>query len=185
MKHLFITILLLLPLCRMLAQEREYVIVVHGGAGAMENLEDDKEKSTLYYAALDSALSIGNAILSAGGEGPEAVMAVVNYFENSPLFNAGKGATCTSAGTFELDASIMEGKDLTAGAVAGLKTVKNPINAAYAVKTKTPHVMLAGEGADRFAKSQGLEIVDNMYFATPKTLKWIEDLKKESKKNWR
>ena len=75
MKHLFITILLLLPLCRMLAQEREYVIVVHGGAGAMENLEDDKEKSTLYYAALDSALSIGNAILSAGGEGPEAVMA--------------------------------------------------------------------------------------------------------------
>ena len=66
MKHLFITILLLLPLCRMLAQEREYVIVVHGGAGAMENLEDDKEKSTLYYAALDSALSIGNAILSAG-----------------------------------------------------------------------------------------------------------------------
>ena len=183
MKHLFITILLLLPLCRMLAQEREYVIVVHGGAGAMENLEDDKEKSTLYYAALDSALSIGNAILSAGGEGPEAVMAVINYFENNPLFNAGKGATCTSAGTFELDASIMEGKDLTAGAVAGLKTVKNPINAAYAVKTKTPHVMLAGEGADRFAKSQGLEIVDNMYFATPKTLKWIEDLKKESKKN--
>ena len=141
------------------------------------------KKSTLYYAALDSALSIGNAILSAGGEGPEAVMAVVNYFENNPLFNAGKGATCTSAGTFELDASIMEGKDLTAGAVAGLKTVKNPINAAYAVKTKTPHVMLAGEGADRFAKSQGLEIVDNMYFATPKTLKWIEDLKKESKKN--
>ena len=142
-----------------------------------------RRKSTLYYAALDSALSIGNAILSAGGEGPEAVMAVVNYFENNPLFNAGKGATCTSAGTFELDASIMEGKDLTAGAVAGLKTVKNPINAAYAVKTKTPHVMLAGEGADRFAKSQGLEIVDNMYFATPKTLKWIEDLKKESKKN--
>ena len=86
-------------------------------------------------------------------------MAVVNYFENNPLFNAGKGATCTSTGTFELDASIMEGKDLTAGAVAGLKTVKNPINAAYAVKNKTPHVMLAGEGADRFAKSQGLEIV--------------------------
>ena len=137
----------------------------------------------MYYAALDSALSIGNAILDAGGEGPEAVMAVVNYFENNPLFNAGKGATCTSTGTFELDASIMEGKDLTAGAVAGLKTVKNPINAAYAVKNKTPHVMLAGEGADRFAKSQGLEIVDNMYFATPKTLKWIEDLKKESKKN--
>ena len=111
-------------------------------------------------------------------------MAVVNYFENNPLFNAGKGATCTSAGTFELDASIMEGKDLTAGAVAGLKTVKNPINAAYAVKTKTPHVMLAGEGADRFAKSQGLEIVDNMYFATPKTLKVDRGFEEGEQEEW-
>lgn len=183
MKHLSIAILLLLPLWRVLAQEREYVIVVHGGAGAMAGLEKDKEKSARYYAALDSALRIGDAILAAGGEGPRAVMAVINYFENNPLFNAGKGATCTAAGTFELDAAIMEGKDLTAGAVAGVKTVKNPINAAYAVKTRTPHVLLAGEGADRFAKSQGLETVENMYFATPKTLKWIEELKKESKKN--
>lgn len=183
MKHLLIAILLLLPLCRVLAQEREYVIVVHGGAGAMAGLEKDKEKSARYYAALDSALRIGDAILAAGGEGPRAVMAVINYFENNPLFNAGKGATCTAAGTFELDAAIMEGKDLTAGPVAGVKTVKNPINAAYAVKTRTPHVLLAGEGADRFAKSQGLETVENMYFATPKTLKWIEELKKESKKN--
>ena len=78
-------------------------------------------------------------------------MAVINYFENNPLFNAGKGATCTAEGTFELDASIMEGKDLSAGAVAGVKTVKNPINAAYAVKTQTPHVMLSGTGADAFA----------------------------------
>lgn len=183
MKHLFIAILLLLPVCCLSAQEREYVIVVHGGAGAMSGLEADSEKSARYYAALDSALQIGDAILAAGGEGPEAVMAVVNYFEDNPLFNAGKGATCTAEGTFELDASIMEGKDLTAGAVAGVKTVKNPINAAYAVKTQTPHVMLAGEGADRFAQSQGLERVDNMYFATPKTLEWIDELKKESKKN--
>lgn len=184
MKHVLIVILLLLPFGRVEAQNREYVIVVHGGAGAMGDLEDNKEKSAQYYAALDSALSIGDGILSAGGEGPLAVMAVINYFENNPLFNAGKGATCTAEGTFELDASIMEGKDLTAGAVAGIKTVKNPINAAYAVKTKTSHVMLAGEGADRFAKEQGLEIVpSNMYFATPKTMKWIDELKKESKKN--
>lgn len=184
MKHVLIVILLLLPFGRVEAQDREYVIVVHGGAGAMGGLEDDKEKAAQYYAALDSALSIGDGILSAGGEGPLAVMAVINYFENNPLFNAGKGATCTAEGTFELDASIMEGKDLTAGAVAGIKTVKNPINAAYAVKTKTSHVMLAGEGADRFAKEQGLEIVpSNMYFATPKTMKWIDELKKESKKN--
>ena len=184
MKHLLIGILLLLPLCRLAAQEREYVIVVHGGAGAMGNLEKDAGKSAHYYAALDSALTIGDAILAAGGEGPQAVMAVINYFENNPLFNAGKGATCTNEGTFELDASIMEGKDLTAGAVAGVKHVKHPINAAYAVKTKTPHVLLAGEGADRFARAQGLETVeDNLYFATPKTMKWIEELKKESKKN--
>lgn len=184
MRHLSILFLLLLSFVHLGAQEREYVIVVHGGAGAMAGLDNDKEKSDMYYAALDSALLIGDAILSAGGEGPQAVMAVVNYFESNPLFNAGKGATCTSAGTFELDAAIMEGKDLTAGAVAGVKFVKHPINAAYAVKTKTPHVLLAGEGADLFAKAQGLDIVDdNMYFATPKTMKWIDELKKASKKN--
>lgn len=165
------------------AQEREYVIVVHGGAGNMGDLQDDPERSVQYYAALDSALMIGDRILASGGEGPQAVMAVINYFEGNPLFNAGKGATCTADGTFELDASIMEGKDLSAGAVAGVKTVKHPINAAYAVKTKTDHVMLSGSGADAFAKEQGLELVDNMYFATPKTLGWIEKLKQESKKN--
>ena len=166
------------------AQDREYVIVVHGGAGAMAGLEEDPVKSAQYYAALDSALMIGDKVLSAGGEGPEAVMAVINYFEGNPLFNAGIGATCTAEGTFELDASIMEGKDLSAGAVAGLKHVKHPINAAYAVKTKSPHVMLSGAGAEEFAKEQGLEMVeDNMYFATPKTMEWIEKLKQESKKN--
>ena len=95
-----------------------------------------------------------------------------------------QGATGTVEGTVELDASIMEGKDLSAGAVAGLKHVKHPINAAYAVKTKSPHVMLSGAGAEEFAKEQGLEMVeDNMYFATPKTMEWIEKLKQESKKN--
>lgn len=165
------------------AQNREYVIVVHGGAGNMGQLQEDPVKSALYYSALDSALMIGDRILASGGEGPQAVMAVINYFESNPLFNAGKGATCTAEGTFELDASIMEGKDLSAGAVAGVKTVKHPINAAYAVKTKTAHVMLSGTGADAFAAEQGLELVDNMYFATPKTMEWIEKLKQESKKN--
>lgn len=165
------------------AQERDYVIVVHGGAGSMSRLKDNPAKADQYYAALDTALSIGDAILAAGGEGPQAVMAVINYFENNPLFNAGKGATCTASGTFELDASIMEGRDLSAGAVAGVRTVKNPINAAYAVKTRTPHVMLAGEGAENFAREQGLEMVDNSYFMTPGTHKWVEEFKKQSKKN--
>lgn len=166
------------------AQEREYVIVVHGGAGAMADLEKDPVKSAKYYAALDSALMIGDRVLSAGGDGPEAVMAVINYFESNPMFNAGIGATLTAEGTFELDASIMEGKDLSAGAVAGVKHVKHPINAAYAVKTKSSHVMLSGVGAEEFAREQGLDMVkDNLYFATPSSLKWIEKLKQESKKN--
>ena len=164
--------------------EREYVIVVHGGAGAMAGLENDTVKASQYYAALDSALTIGDAILADGGEGIEAVKAVIRYFEGNPLFNAGVGATCTIDGAFELDAAIMEGKDLSAGSVAGVKYIKHPIDAAYAVKTQTEHVMLAGEGADQFSKAHGLEMVeDNQYFATPKTMKWIEQLKKESKKN--
>lgn len=185
LRHLFTSAVVLLCSAAFLqAQDREYVIVVHGGAGNMGDLENDPVKSATYYAALDSALMIGDKILSTGGEGPEAVMAVINYFEGNPLFNAGVGATCTAEGTFELDAAIMEGKDLSAGAVAGVKTVKHPINAAYAVKTKSPHVMLSGAGADEFAREQELELVDdNMYFATPKTMEWIEKLKADSKKN--
>jgi beta-aspartyl-peptidase (threonine type) len=165
------------------AQEREYVIVIHGGAGAVDRLENNPEKAAVYHTSLDSALMIGNKVLSEGGEGVEAVIAVINYLENNPLFNAGKGATVSMEGIFELDASIMQGKDLNAGAVAGVRTVKNPINAAYAVLTKSPHVMLSGAGADSFAAEQGLEIVDNLYFTTPKTMEWIEQVKKESRKN--
>ena len=106
------------------APEREYVLVVHGGAGAMAGLENDSVKAAQYYAALDSALVIGDAILADGGEGTQAVMAVIRYFEGNPLFNAGVGATCTIDGAFELDAAIMEGKDLSAGSVAGVKYIK-------------------------------------------------------------
>ena len=162
---------------------REYVIVVHGGAGVLSGLENDSVMTKRYYDALDSALHIGQEVMEATGDGSSVVRKVINYFEDCPLFNAGKGATVTSAGTFELDASIMEGKDLTAGAVAGVKHVKHPIDAAWAVKTQTPHVLLAGEGADVFAAEQGLETVDNMYFVTPKTMKWVEEFKALSKKN--
>ena len=184
MKNFVVGLMFSLIGIQLMAQEREYVIVVHGGAGEMAGLENNHEKATQYYMALDSALIIGDAILSKGGEGSQAVIAVINYFESNPLFNAGIGATCTIDGTFELDAAIMEGKDLSAGAVAGVKFIKHPIDAAYAVKTQTEHVILAGEGADLFAKAIGLEMVeDNKFFATPKTMKWVEQLKKESKKN--
>ena len=166
------------------AEKRDYVIVVHGGAGALNSMKDQPERTTAYYAALDSALMVGDKVLSAGGAGIDAVVAVVQYLENNPLFNAGVGATCTADGTFELDASIMEGKDLSAGAVAGVKHVKNPITAALRVKNNSPHVLLSGAGADKFAKEQGLEMVeDNMYFATPRTMRLIDSLKQESGKN--
>lgn len=165
--------------CSLVAQNRDYVIVVHGGAGNMTALKGDTVAAAKYYAALDTALSIGDKVLSEGGEGAEAVMAVIGYFESNPMFNAGIGATVTADGNFELDAALMDGSDLSAGAVAGVKHVKHPIQAAYAVKTKSPHVMLSGDGADQFARSVGLEMVDdNMYFATPKSLKWIEEIKK-------
>lgn len=185
MKQILYTLILLSSLALSgQARDREYVLVVHGGAGNMGDLARDPVRSAAYYAALDSALQIGDRILAAGGKGVDAVRAVIRYFESNPLFNAGIGATCTADGHFELDASLMEGKDLSAGAVAGLKHVKHPIDAAYAVKAHSPHVMLSGEGAETFAREQGLERVDdNTYFATPKTLKWIEQLKRESKKN--
>lgn len=182
MKNLFLALLLLLSHSAM-AQNREYVLLIHGGAGTMTGLEDQPEIANLYYAALDSALTIGNSILACGKGGEEAVIAVVSYLEDNPLFNAGKGATCTLDGEFELDASIMQGSDLSAGAVSGVKTVRHPIQAASKVKSSSSHVMLSGAGADKFAKEQGLELVDNMYFATPKTLKWIDELKNKSKKN--
>lgn len=183
MKTILLGMYFLLLMLTGRANEKEYVIVVHGGAGDLSSIEKNPEWSEKYYRALDSALLIGEAILERGGEGTEAVLAVIGYFESNPLFNSGVGATCTYEGTFELDAAIMEGKDLSAGAVAGVKNVKHPIRAAYAVKEKSPHVMLAGSGAEAFAKEQGLELVDNLYFATPKTMRWIETLKKESKKN--
>lgn len=166
------------------AQEREYVLLIHGGAGSMTALEGEPKKEVIYYSALDSALTIGNEILSSGKDAIEAVVAVVTYLENNPLFNAGVGATCTTEGTFELDASIMDGRDLSAGAVASVKHIKNPIMAALAVKEKSPHVLMVGTGAEDFARDHQIEMVsDNIYFATPKTLKWIEELKAKSKKN--
>lgn len=184
MKKLILSTIFFFGITLLNAQQREYVIAVHGGAGDIESVDNNPGRAALYYASVDTALMIGDSLLSRGADGEKAVMAVINYLENNPLFNAGKGATVAADGTFQLDASIMTGKDLKAGAVAGVRTVKNPINAAYAVMTHSPHVMLSGEGADRFAAGQGLDIVkENMYFATPRTLEWIEKFKQENEKN--
>lgn len=139
-------------------------LVIHGGAGTIrkENMSPEKEKA--YHSALKQALDTGYAVLAGGGSSVDAVIAAVALMEDSPLFNAGKGAVFTYSGKNELDASIMDGSNLKAGAVAGVTTIKNPIKAAYAVMTQSPHVMLAGRGAEKFAEEQGLEIVEPGYF---------------------
>lgn len=158
----------------------EPVIIIHGGAGTIDRglLTDSAEASI--RTALQNALDAGYAILSKGGSAMDAVEAAVIVLEDSPEFNAGKGAVMTDIGTHELDASIMDGSDQNAGAVAGVKTVRSPIQAARSVMMKSPHVMLAGEGADIFAQSQGLEQVENSYFTTPGVQKrWNDSHKGE------
>jgi L-asparaginase / beta-aspartyl-peptidase len=139
-------------------------IVIHGGAGTIkkENMTPEKEKA--YHEALGLALDSGYQVLKNGGTSVEAVIAAIKIMEDSPLFNAGRGAVFTNEGKNELDASIMDGKNLMAGAVAGVTTIKNPITAAHAVMTRSEHVMMVGKGAEKFAQEQGLDIVDPSYF---------------------
>jgi beta-aspartyl-peptidase (threonine type) len=144
----------------------EYALVLHGGAGSMNFESMPPERQKLYAGALDSALQIGLDILESGGPSLDAVEAVIRYLEDHPRFNAGKGAVFTSEGKNELDASIMTGWDLNAGAVAGVTNIKNPISAARAVMEQSPHVLLAGEGASAFASGVGIELVEPSYFYT-------------------
>jgi beta-aspartyl-peptidase (threonine type) len=141
----------------------KYTIVIHGGAGTISKSMPDSLRE-VYLKALSEALSIGKAILEKGGSSLDAVEQVIRFLEDNSMFNAGKGAVYTSGGTHELDASIMDGSNLSTGAVALIKRVKNPITLARYVMEKTPHVLLGGEGADKFAEEMGLEIVPNTYF---------------------
>lgn len=146
--------------------EENFGIVIHGGAGTIlkENMSDSLEAA--YKAKLKEAISVGHEILKNGGTSLEAVTHTINVMEDSPLFNAGKGAVFTHEGSNELDASIMEGETLNAGAVAGVKHIKNPIDLARDVMQKSDHVMLYGEGAEEFAKSLGYKMMDTTYFYT-------------------
>lgn len=141
-------------------------LAVHGGAGVIERASLSPEQDAAYRAALARALEAGAAILKVGGSSLDAVQAAVEVMEDDPLFNAGRGAVFTAEGANELDAAIMTGADLNAGAVAGLTTTRHPIAAARAVMERSPHVMLIGQGADRFAASTGLEQVPPSYFFT-------------------
>ncbi len=160
---------------------RPFTIVIHGGAGTIDPAIPDSEKQA-YLDGLSHALSIGKQILEAGGTSLDAVEKVLEYFETDPKFNAGIGAVYTADGAHELDASIMDGRDLSCGAVAGVRHVAHPISLARLVMEKTPHVLLAGDGAERFAESMGMRLVPSTYFDTPGRFKQWQDYKKRLEK---
>jgi L-asparaginase / beta-aspartyl-peptidase len=143
-----------------------WAIVVHGGAGVIERSKLGPEGDKAYRAGLDRAVHAGAAVLDKGGSAMDAVEAAIHVLEEDPHFNAGKGAVFTREGKNEMDAAIMDGSNLKAGAVAGVQRVHSPISAARAVMEKSPHVMIAGRGADEFAASVGLKMEDPSYFFT-------------------
>jgi beta-aspartyl-peptidase (threonine type) len=146
---------------------RPLAIAIHGGAGVIDRAQMAPEREASYLAGLSAALDAGYAILERGGSSLDAVAEAVRLLEDDPQFNAGRGAVLTHSGEAELDASIMDGVGPRAGAVAGIRHIKNPIGLARLVMNKSPHVMLIGEGAEEFAREQGLEFVPNTYFRTP------------------
>jgi L-asparaginase / beta-aspartyl-peptidase len=141
-------------------------IAIHGGAGTIAPHLLTPQLEIDYRSGLKVALEAGNKVLKSGGTATEAVLAAVVELENNPLFNAGKGGVFNHLGQHEMDAAIMDGQFLKAGAVCGVKNIKNPVLLAHAVMTKSPHVMMAGDGAEAFAKTVNIEFADNAYFHT-------------------
>lgn len=158
-----------------------FAIVIHGGAGTIlkKNMSEEQEKA--YQEKLQEALDTGYAVLKKGGTAIDAVEKAIIVMEDSPLFNAGKGAVYTHAATNELDASIMDGKTLNAGAVSGVSNIKNPIKLARVVMEKSEHVMLSGKGAEDFAKQHHLEIADSAYFYNEHRLNQLNKIKETEK----
>ena len=166
------------PAQSQLAQpQRDWKLVIHGGAGTIERSRMTPDKDKAIRAGLDRALQEGSRILASGGEALDAVEATVKLLEDDPNFNAGRGSVFTYDGTHELDASIMDGRTRAAGAVAAVTATRNPIALARTVMEKSPHVFLAGEGADRFSKERGLEQVPNDYFSTPDRRRQLDEMK--------
>jgi beta-aspartyl-peptidase (threonine type) len=143
------------------------VIAIHGGAGTITRASLSPEQERAYHAALAAVLAAGQAVLAAGGSAMDAVCAAVRALEDCPLFNAGHGAVFTADATHELDAAVMDGQTLAAGAVAGLTTVKNPVQAARAVLQDGQHVLMMGRSAEQLAARAGLVQVEPTYFSTP------------------
>ena len=179
-KRILFTILIVVSVLFVKAQNK-YAIVIHGGAGVMSKEKMTTEQQNNYKAKLNEALEVGDKLLKEGSDAVDVVVSVIKVLEDSPLFNAGKGAVFTNEEKVELDASIMEGKNLNAGAIAGVKDIKNPIIAAREVMQHSEHVFLSGKGASEFAKAQGLEIVPNKYFYTKSRHESLMELKKKER----
>jgi beta-aspartyl-peptidase (threonine type) len=156
---------------------KTYGLVIHGGAGVILRNDLSPELEAQYRAKLAEARDAGYAVLERGGTSLDAVIATITIMEDSPLFNAGKGAVLNADGICELDASIMDGRTLAAGAVAGVHHIKNPITLARAVMEKSEHVMLTGDGAEKFAKQVGFDFVPNEYFQTDFRRRQLEKAK--------
>lgn len=182
MKQLIICLVFILLTSVAEAQpSKKYAMVIHGGAGVMDQKELTPEMQNEYIAVLNQALHMGDSILANGGTCMDAVEKTIVILEDSPLFNAGKGAVFTHEGLVELDASVMDGQTLKAGAIAGVRDIKNPIRVARTVMEKSEHVMLTGTGASQFAKEQGFEPVENSYFYTEKRYKALQELLKKER----
>jgi len=152
-------------------------IAIHGGAGTLPRAEMSSEAERRYRAALSEAVDAGYSVLQDDGPSLDAVTRAVVLLEDNPLFNAGRGSVFTLDGRNELDASIMEGRTLKAGAVCGLTRIRNPVELARAVMERSEHVMLAGTGAEEFASSQGFVFVPNSYFSTPERWQQLERIR--------
>lgn len=173
----FIQLLPMLLLSCFAQGQSTYTIAIHGGAGTILRSQLTPEQDSMFRASLGEALDLGEGILAQGGTALDAVVATLEYLEENPLFNAGRGAVLTHEGHAELDASIMDGRDRQAGAVGGVQIVKSPIKLARAVMERSPHVLLTGRGAEEFALEQGLDTVSNSYFYTPGRLRSLERAK--------
>ncbi|WP_332770689.1 isoaspartyl peptidase/L-asparaginase family protein [Phenylobacterium sp.] len=155
-----------------------WAIAVHGGAGTIERRQLRPEQESAYRAALARVAEAGGAVLRAGGSALDAIEAAIHLLEDDPLFNAGRGAVFTARGANELDASIMDGATLAAGAVAGVTRTRHPISLARAVMERSSHVLLVGAGADAFSKANGVEQADPSYFFTERRWRSLENFAK-------
>jgi beta-aspartyl-peptidase (threonine type) len=170
MRTVFLASIILFSMSNSIAQSQKFALAVHGGAGTILKESMTPELENAYKQKLKDALDAGYKVLKSGGSSLDAVEIAVKVLEDSPLFNAGKGAVFTAEGKNEMDASIMNGKTLEAGAVAGVTNIKNPVSAARKVMEKSPHVMMTGKGAEKFAAEQHLELAEPEYFFD--SLRW-------------